>query len=326
MARQWEDGQQLSEALEDRKHGAVEDKADAIAAWASQCAQSVRALQDAVQAEAEATHRALTELVNSLLSVAPFDNETSMTTARELLSEVPPRAIGGKAAASVTEMVQMANAAHVRHSQLNEALDDLTYRISAQVDPRVNRMEEVHAAAWDKLQELQALQRQVPHINQLPIICDAADRLMESFRQSENLLGDLSQSGHTVKSVLGRLDALIDQFQHVSSEGATVQADIERELDRLIAAWDMLGQWTRSLKRFRGTVSGDEDIVNVVDAKLEDIDHHFADIQRRTKGRPLPIEQACRELENLLKSSRTEMDVLRDTGVETILVQDVEGA
>ena len=326
LSRQWENGQRLAEALEDRKHGMVEDKAAEITKWVGACAQSVRGLLDAVQAEADEMQRGLTEQVNSLLAIAPFDNETSMNTARELLSEIPPRAIGGKGPSNVAEMAQSINAAFERRSSLSEALDDLTYRISAQVDPRVVRMEEVHAVAWDKLQELQALQKQVPRIPQLPIICDSADRQLESFHQSENLLSDLNQSGHTVKSVLGRLDSLIDQFQHVANEGATVQADIEAVIDRLGVAWDELGRWTRSLKRFRSSVAGDVEAITAVDAKLDDIDHRFADISRRNKGRPLPIEQACRELESLISATRTDMDVLRDSGVETIGVQDVEGA
>ena len=338
----WEEGRDHTDALQARASGIVAEKAEAINAWVSRCALDLRDLYVAVEAEADSIEQQLTEQLESLATVAPFDAEPSMATAQQLLAEVPARPIGGKgaqsggaqksgaptsAATSATTpatLVEQTNAMFQRYTHFAEALDDLDHRVISQVEPRVTRLDAAHEAAWNKLQELQALEQQFPDTGPLEVSCDEATQLLDSFKQAEASLDDLRASGHTVKSVVGRLDSLIQQFQYTANQGAGVQADMEREVVRLRAAADQLDQWIRSLKRYHDTQSADHALVEVVNQRLGQIDSGFADIERRYKGKPLPLEHAGRELERLLSTTRGNLEVSRDTGIEVVSAQEIQ--
>lgn len=325
----WEEGRDHTDALQDRATGKVADKAEAINAWVNRCALDLQDLYQAVEAEAVAVEQQLSEQMESLLTVAPFDTEQSVATAQQLLTEVPARPIGGKGAqaASATTpatLVEQTNAAFQRHTHFAEALDDLDHRVISQVEPRVTRLDTAHESAWNKLQELQALEQQFPDTQPLEVICDEAVQLINSFKQAEVSLDDLRQSGHTVKSVVGRLDSLIQQFQYIANQGAGVQADMEREVVRLRAAVDQLEQWTRSLKRYRTSQSADRVLAEIVDRRLGQINEGLTDIERRYKGHPLPLEHASRELERLVSSTRGNLEVPRDVGVEVVTAQEIQ--
>jgi hypothetical protein len=331
----WGDGKRLADALEERTIGTVLDKAGRVAEWVGECAQSLRALCQSVDAESNTARASLRAQVDALVAIAPFDAEPSMVNAQQLLDAQPARTIGGSgkaakdasAAATTREigaLVAQANQGFDLHTRLVEALDELETRILAQVDPRVSRLDEAHAAAWDKLQELDALQRQIPSIKPLQVVSDEADRLGESFHQAEGGLEEMSANGRTVKAVVSRLESLAQQFQYIANQGAGAQADLERDLVRLRAAWDQLSQWMRQLKRYRDWQSNDRVLAQAIDARLDAIDQHFADIQRRYKGRPLPLEHACRELDVMLSATRRDVEVPRDTGLEVVSAQTIQ--
>ncbi|HEY3340730.1 MAG TPA: hypothetical protein VGK81_01880 [Anaerolineae bacterium] len=325
----WEEGRDHTDALQDRAQGTVADKAEAIGAWMNRCALDLQDLDQAVEAEASAVKQQLNEQLESLFSVAPFDSEQSVATAQQLLTEVPARPIGGKGAqaASATNpatLVEQTNVTFQRHTQFAEALDDLDHRVISQVEPRVTRLDTAHEAAWSKLQELQALEQQFPATHPFEVSCDEAAQLFASFKQAEASLDDLRQSGHTVKSVVGRLDSLIQQFQYIANQGAGVQADMEREVVHLRAVVDQLDQWTHSLERFRDSQSSDHVLAEIIDRRLGQIDDGLADIERRYKGQPLPLEHASRELERLLSATRGSLEVPRDAGIEVVTAQEIQ--
>jgi hypothetical protein len=325
----WEEGRDHADALQERATGRVTEKAEAVNAWVQRCALDLQDLYQAVDAEAVAAEQQLNEQVESLLTVAPFDSEESVATAQQLLTEEPARPIGGKGAqaASATTPATLAeqiNAAFQRHTHFTDALDDLEHRVISQLEPRVTRLDEAHESAWNKLQELQALEQQVPNTQPLEVTCDEATQLLDAFKQAEASLDDLRQSGHTVKSVVGRLDSLIQQFQYIANQGAGVQADMEREVVRLRAAMEQLEQWMHSLKRYRTTQSADRVLAEVVDRRLGQINEGMMDIERRYRGKPLPLEHAGRELERLLTNTRANLEVPRDVGVEVVTAQEIQ--
>jgi hypothetical protein len=323
------DGTHLSDLLEDRTSGKVIEKADAINEWADQCVQALRALYQTVRVEHDAARQTLVSQVDALVAIAPFDTEPSMLAAQQLLNEVPARPIGGKGEATrdgangVPALVEQTNGSIGRYASVVEALDDLEQRVVVQVEPRVARLDSAHAAAWEKLKELETLQRQTPYIKPLQLVCSEADQLLEAFKQAEAGLDDMNKTGRTVKSVVGRLDSLIQQFQYVANHGASAQADLERDLSRLQTVWEQYGLWVRQLKRYRDMHASDKPLVEVMNIVLDDINEHFADIQRRYKGHPLPLDNACRELELLLFDTRRDVEVQRDNGIELISVQNI---
>jgi hypothetical protein len=325
----WEEGRDHTDALQDRATGKLSEKAEAIRAWVDRCALDLHDLFQAVDAEAGSMAQQLNEQLESLLTVAPFDAEQSVATAQQLLTEAPARSIGAQgaqASSTVTPatLVEQINASFQRHAHFSEALDDLEHRVISQVEPRVTRLDEAHEAAWNKLQELQALEQQLPDTHPLDVVCDDVVQLADSFKRAEVSLDDLRQSGHTVKSVVGRLDSLIQQFQYIANQGAGVQADMEHEVVRLRAAVDQLDQWMRSLKRYRTTQSADRTLAEMVDRRLGQINEGMADIVRRYKGQALPLEHASRELERLLSNTRGNIEVPRDVGVEVVSAQEIQ--
>jgi hypothetical protein len=99
---------------------------------------------------------------------------------------------------------------------------------------------------------------------------------------------------------------------------------MEREVVRLRAAVDQLEQWTRSLKRYRTSQSADRVLAEIVDRRLGQINEGLTDIERRYKGKPLPLEHASRELERLVSSTRGNLEVPRDVGVEVVTAQEIQ--
>ena len=327
-----DDGRHLAEMLEDRVNGKVDEKATAVSQWQQECLETVGALLQALKTEAETARHNLTAQVEALVEIAPLDTEPSMVTAQQLLNEVPARQIGAKDGSRVDitrigALVDQINSAYERFVRLAEALDDLDHRVVVQLEPRVTRLDVAHATAVETLKELQTLQRQIPFIKPLQVTCEEADQMNELFNQAEAGLDDMSRNGRTAKSVVSRLDGLIQQFQHIANHGAGAQADIERDLARLHAVWDQYNQWMRQLKRFRDLQSRtDQDLTREVGGRLAEIDQCFMDIQRRYKGRPLALDAACRELESLLKDTSRNIEVQRDTGREAISAQTIMNA
>ena len=329
-----DDGRRMAESLEDRLTGAVMEKASAISQWAQDCADTLHDLYAAVKAEADNARQSLKAQVEALVEIAPLDAEPSMLAAQQLLNEIPPRPIGGRsaqdAATAMQDMggrVDLTNAAFQRYMHMVEALDDLEHRVVVQIDPRVTRMDNARAAAIDTLKDLEALQRHIPNVRPLQVACTEADQLIEQYNQAEVGLQDMTANAHTVKSVVSRLDGLIQQFQHIANHGAAAQADIESDLARLQTIWNEYNQWVRQLKRFRDLQArNDTVLIEELNARLGDIEQHFSDIQRRYKGRALPLDSACRELDMLLNDTGHDIEVPRDTGVEVISMQTILSA
>ncbi|MCL4504985.1 MAG: hypothetical protein M1434_14975 [Chloroflexi bacterium] len=329
-----DDGRHMAEALEDRLTGTVMEKATAVAQWVLECADTLHSLFTAVKAEADNAQHSLMAQVEALSEIAPLDTEPSMLAAQQLLNEVPPRPIGGRNAQDAGNAVQdmgglvdLANGAFERYTRLVEALDDLEHRVVVQVDPRVNRMDNARAAAIETLKELESLQRRIPNVRPLQVTCSEADQLIDLYNQAEGGLQDMTANARTVKSVVSRLDGLIQQFQHIANHGAGAQADIENDLARLQNVWHEYNQWVRQLKRYRDLQArSDTAMIEELNARLADIDQHFVDIQRRYKGRPLPLDSACRELEMLLNDTGHDIEVPRDNGVEVITMQTILSA
>lgn len=326
-----DDGRRLADALEDRANGNVAEKCTAATQWAQECLDTVGNLLTALKAEMDAVRLNLKAQVDALVEIAPLDTEPSMMTAQQLLNEVPARQIGSGVAPEdipdfqgIGVVADQVNIAHERYLHMVEALDDLEHRIVVQLEPRVTRLDAAHALAVDTLKELQTLQRQIPYVKPLQVTCDEADQMNELFNQAEAGLEDMSSNGRTVKSVVSRLDGLIQQFQHIANHGAGAQADIERDLARLKSVWEQYNQWTRQLRRYRDLQPRtDRPLVEEVEGRLSEIDQHFLDIQRRYKGRPLALDSACRELETLLHDTSRNLEVQRDTGVEVITAQTI---
>ena len=329
-----EEGRDHTDTLQDRNTGRAVDKAMTITAWANQSTLDLHDLDEAVEAEVKGAEAQLNEEVESLLTVAPFDSEQSMATAQQLLTEIPARPIGADSGASggvggaVTAGVlsEKINAAFERHTRLTESLSDLDHHVMAQLEPRVTRLDAAHEAAWNKLQELRTLLQQLPDTHPLKVSCDEADQLEDAFKKAEASLDDLHDSGHTARSVVSRLDSLIQQFQYIANQGAAVQSDLEREVLRLRSTVDQLGRWMRDLKRFRSTQSADKVLAGVIDQRLAEIDAAFADVERRYNNQPLPLEHANQELERMLASLRGNLEVSRDTGVEVVSAQEIQSA
>jgi hypothetical protein len=332
-----DDGRHLAETLEGRASGTVAAKASAVTQWQQECLDAIGNLSQGLKTEAGGARQNLTAQVEALVEIAPLDTEPSMMTAQQLLNEVPARQIGAKSARdggsvaadinTIGAMIDQINSTYQRYMHLAESLDDLEHRVVVQLEPRVTRLDAAHAAAVGTLKELQSLQRQIPFVKPLQVTCEEADQMNELFSQAEAGLEDMTANGRTVKSVVSRLDGLIQQFQHIANHGAGAQADIERDLARLQAVWDQYNQWVRQLKRYRDLQARtDRELSEEVDGRLTEIDQHFLDIQRRYKGRPLALDSACRELEVLLRDTSRDIEVQRDTGIEVLTAQTIMNA
>ena len=339
-----DDGRRLADMLEDRANGIVAEKAAAVAQWQQDCIDGVTALLSAMKAEAETSRQNLAAQVEALVEIAPLDTEPSMMTAKQLLNEVQARLIGAKPNPggsgsqmalhplgidmnALTALVELVNSTYTRCMRLSEALDELEHRIVAQLDPRVTRLDAAHAAAVDTLKELQALQRTIPPVKPLQVTCEEADQMNELFNQAEAGLEDMTANGRTLKSVVSRLDGLIQQFQHVANHGAGAQSDVEQDLARLRNVWEQYNQWTRQLRRFHEIqAKTDRELLDEVESRMVEVDQYIQDIQRRYKGRALSLDAASRELENLLKSTCRGIEVQRATGVEVISPQTIMNA
>jgi hypothetical protein len=325
VVEQWRVGGRLADVLEQRMAGRVVDKAANVNACLVRCGEVLRDLAHSVEAEAGATCQQLSTQVEALVAIAPFDAEPGMVTAQQLLNADPEKPAGGKnPPADVASLVEQVNDALERNIGCSDALDDLSTHIVTQVEPRVTRLDEAHAAAWNALQQVLALRRQIPAIKPLPVVSDEAEQLDDAFKQAEAGLENMSANGRTVKSVVGQLDSLIQQFNTIANQGTGVQADVGRDLVRLRGLWDQTSQWTRQLKRYREWQSQDAALAQAIAARLDEIDERFADIQRRYKGQPLPLEHACHELDSLLHATRREVEVTRDNGVEVVPVYTID--
>jgi hypothetical protein len=322
----WQRGGRLGEALAHRETGRMADKAAAIEAWRRQIAETVSQLLALIDAEAVHARNQLRADLDAVLAVAPFDLEPAMRAAQQHLQ---PQAAGGAVPAGrnappLEELVEAANRSWQTLGEVREAQADVDSQIAARLDARPDRLDQERRHAWDRLGELNKLRAQLPDTRPIPVALSDADQLDQDYQQAEASLADVARNGRTVKSVLARLDNLIEQYAYIANRGATVTADLENDILRLRDTWGQLSQWLRQLRRYRDQRSRDQATAAALDERLAEVDAGFQDIQRRHKGRPLPVGYAWQELDALLRRARRDVEVERDDRIEVIAAHTIE--
>ena len=329
----WQRGRRLGETLEQRDVGRISDKAVSVEAWSRQCLGAVSNLNVALQAEADQARAQLESRVDALMALAPFDLEATMRAAQSLLEEpgdaekpATPRQVARAQARPPALSTLAKQAAELWSSlvSLNAALAEVESHISMPLDARPDRLEEERWQALQRLEELERLRKQIPSIEPMPVTCNDADQLQQDYDQAQASVEELKQSGRTVRTVVARLDNLIQQYEYIANRGASVMGEMERDILRLNDVWAQFGQWAQALQRYRNQHKQDKPLATAIEERFAEMDHRFEDIQRRYKGRSLPINYAWQELDALLRDTYRDIDVVRDGQADVVTARTIE--
>jgi len=322
----WQRGSRLSEQVQRRDLGKVADKAVAVEVWARQCQNAVAALHAEVEAEVIRVRNQLRASLEAVQAVAPFDLENAVRGAQVQIAASPVKADGGRnpAAHRIAYWVEQTNLAWQELDDASDALAELEAQVVDRLAGRLERIEAARQQAGERIEELDKLRQHIPDIAGLPIACGEADQLEQDYQQAEAGLADVARSGRTVKTVVQRLDSLIPRYEYITSHGATVTSDVENDLLRLQDAWSRLNTWSKQLKRYRDQHRRDAALFEALNERLAEVGRRFDDINRRNKGRPLPLNYAGQELDSAYRGAYRDVEIERGDRLEMISTRTIE--